>query len=90
MSVRYFVFTHPDFSEPTGIFRQTISHIEVVFEYLDRTDQWVEDDALSRHLVFGSTHVEEVSPEVGEAVVARFLGSASERGPGPEGLADQD
>lgn len=72
MSVRYFISTHSMYEGPTGVFRFLLDEpgVPIRFEYLDQTTgQWVEDDALSRHLVNGSDHHDEVSVEHGEAVV---------------------
>jgi len=84
MAYRYFLSTHPDYPEPVGLFRQIWEPgASITFERLDTmTGEWREDDSLSRHLVNGSDHHDEVPAEVGEVVAARLRQYRSQRRPG--------
>jgi len=84
MAIRYFVSTHSLYEGPVGVFRFLLDEpgVPIRFEYLNQTTgQWVEDDALSRHLAKGSDHHHEVSVEEGEAVVERLRRSGPKHRP---------
>lgn len=53
MAVRYFAASHSMFPEPVGVFRQLLDKpgVPLPFERLGHVNgEWVEDDALPRHL----------------------------------------
>lgn len=72
VEIHYFTFSHPSYDSPTGIFRKVTSANEIVFEYLNLAGHWVEDDRLSRHLVMGSTHVDEIGYDEAIQVIKRL------------------